>query len=67
LGCPEDLVAGCGGRAVLAPEAAVPADRDDGGAASIQDRGVATSGVKGAVAGDGADLFIRRDLVEQMG
>lgn len=67
LGGSEDLVAGSGCRAVLPPSASVPADRDDGGAPSIEERGVTASGVEGAIAGYGPDLFIRWDLVEQVG
>ncbi|GLC62862.1 hypothetical protein PLESTB_001952400 [Pleodorina starrii] len=58
-----DVVAGASGRAVLLPEAPVLADRDNGGAAAIQDGRVATPGVKGAIAGHGADLLIGRDLI----
>ena len=44
-GRPEDVVAGTGRRAVFLPEASVLADRDNGGAAAIQDGRVATPGV----------------------
>lgn len=63
---PEDVVAGKGGRAVLLPWAAVPADRDDRNPAAIHDGVVAPPRVKGTVAGHGAYLFISRDLVQQI-
>lgn len=63
---PKDVVAGTGGRAVLLPKASVLADRDDGRAAAIDDCGVTPPGVEGAVAGHGADLFIGRDLIQQI-
>lgn len=64
-GRPKDVVAGAGGGAVLLPQASVPADRYDEGAATIQDCGMAPPGVEGAVAGHGADLFIGQDLIQQ--
>lgn len=62
----QDLVAGVSGRAVLLPQAAVPADGDDGSAAAIHVYGVTTPGVESTVAGHGADLFIPRDLIQQV-
>ena len=49
----QDVVAGTGSGAVLLPQAAVPADGDDGNAAAIHDCGVASPGVEGTVAGHG--------------
>ena len=67
LARPEDIVTGAGGRAVFLSHASVLADRYDGGAAAIEDCGVAPAGIKGAIAGHGADLFMGRDLVQQVG
>ena len=65
-GRPEDVVTGASGWAVFLPQASVFADRDNGGAAAIPDGRVATPGVEGAVAGHGADLFIRWDLIQKV-
>jgi hypothetical protein len=62
----EGCRCGHGPQGSLPPEATVLAERYDGGAAAIQDCGMAAPGVKGAVAGHGADLFIRRDLIQQV-
>ena len=61
----QGFVARPGGRAILLPRPAVPADRDDWRGASRDDGAVAAAGVAGAVGGHGADVFVVRDLVQQ--
>jgi len=63
----KDFVAGFGGGAILPPSAPVPADGDDCGAPALEDRAMASPCVKSAIAGHGADLFVNRDLLQQMG
>ena len=66
LRCPQDVVSGLGCGAVLFPAAAIPADRNDRRAATLEDRGVAASGVESPVAGHGADLLVWWELVQKV-
>src|SRR5690606_16307716 len=63
----EDLVAGLGCGTVLAPSPPVLADGYDRRSTALEDRAMASPCVKSAIAGHGADLFIRRDLGQQVG
>lgn len=67
LGGPQDFIARSGRSAVFSPSASVFADRNDRRATSIVDRLVAAPCIEGTISGHGADLFIGRDLVQQMG
>lgn len=62
----QGFVSGDRGRAILFPRSPVLADRDDSGGMVINDGSMASTGVIGAVGGDGANLFAFGNLVEQL-
>lgn len=62
LGRLQGFVPGPGGRTVLLPHSAVAPDGDDGGSASLDNRGVAFAGVVGAVSGNRAKGLVWRNL-----
>lgn len=57
LGSAKDVVTGAGGRAVLLPEATIPADRDDGRAATMQNSCMAPSPVRVPICSSGGIWF----------
>lgn len=67
LRCPKDLVACDGTGGVGLPGLGVLAGRDDRGGPSGGDGVVTLAGVEGTICGDGRDLLVGRDLVEQLG
>lgn len=62
----QGFVSGNRGRAVLFPRSPILADRDDRGGLPVDDGGVASARVIGAVGSHRADLFVVRDLVQQL-
>ena len=67
LRCAQDFVAGDRSRGVGFPGFGVLAGRNDRGGATGCNGVVAFAGVEGAVGGDGGDLLLGRDLVQQLG
>jgi len=63
----QGVVAGACGRAIVFPQASVPADRNDRRGVTCEDGDVAATRVIGAVGGDFADRLAGRDLAEQVG
>ena len=65
LGGTQGFVSGDCGGAVRFPGSTVLADRNDRGGLAVDDGGVTAAGVIGTIGGQGADVFVLGDLVEQ--
>lgn len=62
----QGFVACSGGWAILLPRSAILSDRNNRRAAARDDGAVAAAGVVGAVRGNGAGVFVVRDLAQQV-
>lgn len=67
LRCSQDLGSCNGASGLRLPGLRILAGRDDGGGTAGGDGVAAFADVEGAIGGDGGDLLLGRDLVEQVG